>query len=105
LEIGKNPKAFFLAVTEGKFHNTVVLFCLPSGHETVVKKTQKSTVYCPRSTRPSIIFFYNGCKTFPSEEINQKSWQVTWDQMESLLNVRNTLRTWITVKSWFHWSQ
>lgn len=44
-ERGKNPKAFFLAATEGKIHNSDALFSLPSGHENIIEKTQKSAVY------------------------------------------------------------
>lgn len=72
----KKPKAFFLAVTEGKFHNRGVLFSLASGHENIIEKTQKSAVVSPRSTRPNVILFSMGANPF-LEEINEKSLQVT----------------------------
>lgn len=47
-------------VTKQKFHNRGVLFTFPCGHENVIEKSQKSTVYSLGSTKSSIILIFTG---------------------------------------------
>lgn len=77
-EHGKNPKAFFLVATEGKFHNSYALFSLPSGHENIIGKIQKSAVYSLYGTRFSIIFYFLWVQ-IPSFRLHQ------WEKVDSNL--------------------
>lgn len=67
----------FLAVSEGKFNNRGVLFSLPSFHENIIERTQKSVVCSPRSTRTSFTLFSASVNPLIQKIISDKGLQIT----------------------------